>query len=129
MVATKAKALLLETLAQNPLKSENSILPEEKKWMETYVFRDRNKNIVRHIKTPGWRLQDTNANFQEWWKKQGKATIFFYGASKWNPGIAEASGVIYSQDDTRRELQLGAREENKQPGRNTRVAKSLSDST
>ena len=77
MVAIKAKALLLETLTQHPLKSKNSILLEDNKWMGTYVFRDRSKNIGRPIKTPGWRLGDTDANFQEWWKKQGKATIFF----------------------------------------------------
>ena len=102
MVAATAKALLLETLAQHSFKSENTILPEEKKWMGTYIFRDRKKNIGCLSKTPRWRLRDTDANFQDWWKKQGKASIFFYGASKGNLGIAGAGGVIYSQDGSRR---------------------------
>ena len=34
-------------------------------------------------------------NFQQWWKSQGKCTIFFDGASKGNPGRSGAGGVIF----------------------------------
>ena len=40
----------------------------------------------------------TEADFQVWWRKQGKVKIFFDGASKGNPGISGAGGVIYSHD-------------------------------
>ena len=72
--------------------------------------------MARHIyfqrqkKDPGklninrlWRLRDTDAEFQIWWKAQGKASIFFYGSSKRNLGRARASEVIYSADGKRAE--------------------------
>ena len=39
-----------------------------------------------------------DVEFQVWWRKQGKATVFFDGASKGNPRISGAGGVIYSHD-------------------------------
>ena len=40
----------------------------------------------------------TGVEFQFWWRNQGKVTVFSDGASKGNPGIAGACGVIYSHD-------------------------------
>ena len=34
-------------------------------------------------------------NFSDWWKSKSKATIFFDGASKGNPGKAGAGGLIF----------------------------------
>jgi len=42
-------------------------------------------------------------DFQKWWKNQGKVMIFFDGASKGNPGISGAWGVIYSPDGHKRD--------------------------
>ena len=40
----------------------------------------------------------TEADFQVWWRKQGKVTVLFDGASKGNLGISCAGRVIYSHD-------------------------------
>ena len=55
------------------------------------------------MKTPRWILRDMDADFQDWWKEEGKPSIFFYGTSKGNPRIARAGRVIYSQDGSRRD--------------------------
>jgi len=52
---------------------------------------------------PKWRLRNSDDKFQEWWRKQGTTSIFFDGASKGNPGLARAGGVIYSEDGIRRD--------------------------
>ena len=43
---------------------------------------------------------------QGWWRNQnqGKASIFFYCASKGNPGITRTGGVIYSPDEQRKDI-------------------------
>ena len=33
--------------------------------------------------------------FSEWWQRQNKASVFFNGASRGNPRIAEAGGMMY----------------------------------
>ena len=33
--------------------------------------------------------------FTKWWQRQNKVSVFFDGASKGNPGIAEEGGMIY----------------------------------
>ena len=98
MVAVKDKSLLLEIMAQQSFKKENTLLPKEKKWMGTYTFRDKNKVFGRPNINPRWRLRDIEVVFQAWWRSQGKATIFFDDASKGNLGMARAYGVIYSSD-------------------------------
>ena len=68
-----------------------------------YIQRRKKNTIVCSFKTAGWRLRDTNEKFQDWWRKQGEASIFFYGASKGNPGIVGAGGVIYSLNGSRKD--------------------------
>ena len=97
-MAGKAKAFLIETTGVHSFKKGHSFLPDEKKWMVTYTFRDRNKAPVRPSIIPKWRIRDSESNFQSWWRTQGKASIFFDGASKGNPRRAGADGVIYSAD-------------------------------
>ena len=41
----------------------------------------------------------TADNFPLWWKSKGVYTIFFYGASKGNPRVAGAGGLIFSPDN------------------------------
>jgi ribonuclease HI len=47
---------------------------------------------------PYWRIRDDDDTFQSWWRSQNLTTILFDGASKGNPGVAVAGGVIYSPD-------------------------------
>ena len=102
-VAAKAKGLLLETLSNQQLKDESTLLPAERKWLGTYVYRNRNQSAVRPQQNPEWRLRGKDEEFQSWWRKQGITTIFFDGASKGNPGTAGAGGLILSQDGSSKE--------------------------
>jgi ribonuclease HI len=102
-VATKAKSLLREAMTYHTLKDENSLLPEEKNWLGAIITQDTKKTIARPLSTPGWRIRETDAVFQDWWRKQGKAMIFFDGTSKGNPGKAGAGGVVYSYDGQRKD--------------------------
>ena len=99
-MAAKAKALFLEIVANHPLKNDNTLLLEEKKWMGIDIFQDRIKNTTCPSKTLVWRLRETDSDFQDWWRKQGKTTIFFNGASKGNLGTTRAGRVIYSPKGT-----------------------------
>ena len=100
-MAAKAKELLIETMGIQTFKKGYSLLLEEKKWMDTYTFRDRKKEFVRPSINPRWRLRDKEADFQVWCRSQGEASIFFDGASKGDPGRAGAGVVIYSSDGNR----------------------------
>ena len=82
---------------------EITFLLEEKKWIGTFTFRDITQTIAHPSKTSSWRLRDKDAIFQDWWRRQSIASIFFDGASKGNPGKAEAGGVIYSSNGTRKD--------------------------
>jgi hypothetical protein len=75
-VFAKAKALLVETMANHSFKNEKKLLLEEKIWIGTFTFRDRKKSTVRPSITPGWRLQDTDAVFQAWWRGKAKPRFF-----------------------------------------------------
>jgi ribonuclease HI len=82
-----------------PHKPDSVLLPEEISWLGAPLQRASNKkNPSRPCSNPEWRLWIPEQDFQKWWKNQGKATIFFDGASKGNPGISGAGGVIYSSD-------------------------------
>lgn len=48
------------------------------------------------MKAPIWHLRLTEDDFLTWWQGTPKATIFFDGASKGNPGTAGAGGLILS---------------------------------
>jgi len=98
-VTAKAEALLLETFENRPHKSDNSLLPEDLSWLGESLRRASiKKNIHLPSHNPKWHLRISEANFKKWWKNQGKVTIFFKGASKGNPGISGAGGIIYSID-------------------------------
>ena len=43
-----------------------------------------------------WQIRHSEKEFSDWWKSKNKATIFFDGASKGNPGKVGAGGVIFS---------------------------------
>ena len=67
-VAAKSKAFLIETIGANTFEKWNLFLPEEKKWMGTYTFRDQNKAPVRPSIIPKWRIRDSESDFQSWWR-------------------------------------------------------------
>ena len=85
-VAIKAKALLLEAMTYHPVKDEKSLLPEEKNWLGAVIPEEKKKIIARPQSTPSWRLRETNAVFQDWWRKQGKETFFSMAPPKETQG-------------------------------------------
>jgi hypothetical protein len=98
MVAAKAKGLLLETLSSQNHKTDTSILQEEKEWLGSSVLNLQTHSVEKSHLEIEWRLRDSHDKFQSWWQKQGKTSVFFYGASKGNPGTAGAGGIIYSSE-------------------------------
>jgi ribonuclease HI len=48
-------------------------------------------------------LQDKDTVFQDWWRRQGIASIFFNEASKGNLGNTRAGRVIYSSNGSRKD--------------------------
>ena len=56
------------------------------------------KKIDKPLMPSLWRVRLTANNFPLWWKSKGVYTIFFYGASKGNPGVAGVGGLIFSPD-------------------------------
>ena len=57
------------------------------------------KNFPKPTAPPPWCLRLSTNIFSHWWKSKGVFTIFFDGASKGNPGVAGAGGLIYSPDN------------------------------
>lgn len=100
VVAAKTKALLLETMKNWPHNPNNVLLPEEISWLGAPLKRSNNKkNPSRPCSNPEWRCWTPKLDFQKWWMNQGKVIIFFDGASKGNPKILGARGVIFFPDD------------------------------
>jgi hypothetical protein len=95
-VAEQAKNLLLETLNYFPVKDDNSLRIEERTWLDAYTCKVRIHANIRPNQKERWQIRDSEERFQQWWKSQGKCTIFFDGASKGNPGKSGAGGVIFS---------------------------------
>lgn len=99
VVAAKAKALLLETMENQPYNPDRALLPKEISWLGAPLKRASNKNNPsRPCSKPEWQLWILELDFQKWWKKQGKVMILFNGASKGNTWISGEGGVIYSPD-------------------------------
>jgi ribonuclease HI len=97
-VAAKAKAYLLEALNNHSAKLDTSLTPEERNWMGTLLTQGKTKILARPSSNPSWRIRTPDEEFQAWWRKKNKVTIFFDDASKGNPGTAGAGGIIYSHD-------------------------------
>jgi ribonuclease HI len=100
MVAAKAKGLLLETLSSQAYKTDISLQQEEKNWLSNLMLTSRTQSNEKPHPNSKWRLKYNNDTFQRWWQKQRITTTFFDGASKGNPGIAGAGGIIYSSEGT-----------------------------
>ena len=95
-VAAKAKALLLEIIDKSTFAFILSA--EVSAWLGPCVPGERKDSINKSMKDPTWRLRLTAGDFLKWWQGTPKATIFFNGASKGNPGTAGAGGLILSLD-------------------------------
>jgi hypothetical protein len=89
MVAAKEKYLLLETMAHHSFKNENSLLPEEKKWLGTFILWDKKKSLF----APST-LQDGDYETQMQFFKHGggskeKLRFFLWTPPKETQGMQE----------------------------------------
>lgn len=85
MVA-KAKATLTEALGNYSSKLDDTLITEERSWLGTLLARVSKEVPARPTFNPTWRIRTQDTKFQSWWRKQGKVTIFFDGASKATQG-------------------------------------------
>lgn len=95
-VAAKVKALLLKIIDKSAFAFILSV--EVSAWLGPCMPRERKDSINKLMKDPTWRLRLTAGDFLKWWQGNPKATVFFDGASKGNPGTAGARGLILSPD-------------------------------
>ncbi len=106
-VAAKAKAFLLEAAHQQFYKYDSLLLPEERRWLHPLEPYPRKSLLTPQTTNLEWRRRDPEDSFTNWWRSKNLTTIFFDGASKGNPGIVGAGGVIYSSDGSSRECFCG----------------------
>ena len=80
----------------------SSIPPAMSNWLgcnlSSYLYGSKKKKFPKPTASPPWRLRLSANIFSHWWKSKGVFTIFFDRASKGNPGVAGAVGLIYSPD-------------------------------
>ena len=50
------------------------------------------------VRIPFWRLRGSIEDFNSFWMKSPSIVIFFDGASKENPGVSGAGGLVFSPD-------------------------------
>eukprot|EP00253_Pinus_taeda_P028787 PITA_28787 len=105
-VAEKAKNLLLETLRQSSAR-DNTLRDEERAWLGDFIPIMSPPSVTRPLLKENWQIRDNAEGFQKWWKSQGKCTIFFYGASKGNPGRSGAGGIIYLPNGSKESFSWG----------------------
>eukprot|EP00253_Pinus_taeda_P021952 PITA_21952 len=60
------------------------------------------RSLPPPLPAPSWKIREPEDAFQSWWKIQKTTSIFFDGASKGNPGVAGAGGVIYFSNNPRK---------------------------
>ena len=100
--ASIAKALLIESVLQHSQFSDSTLLPTEKAWLNLLSPHCKVLSLPPPLPSPSWKIRESEAAFQNWWKIQNTTSIFFDGASKGNPGAAGAGGVIYFADNLRK---------------------------
>jgi len=102
--ASIAKALLIESVLLHYQTSDFSLLSSEKAWLNLHNPHPISKarSLPSSLSSPSWKIREPEVAFQSWWKTQNTTSIFFDGASKGNPGVAGARGVIYFLDNPRK---------------------------
>lgn len=79
-VAEQTKKFLVETLNNSSVKDDNSLRTEERAWLDDFSYNTRPSSITRPTHKERWQFREFEDRFQQWWKSQGKCTIFFDGA-------------------------------------------------
>ena len=78
--------------------SVSSLPPKANTWLGSCLTGERRAEIKKLVPLQFWQLRDNASIFSLWWKKNAIPSIFFDGASKGNPGIAGAGGLILSSN-------------------------------
>ena len=98
-VSISAKSLWVDSLSTRGMKSINKepLAVEERAWMVDLLGHPSSCFWSNPTKKPSlstWQIRMSNEYFQNWWDKIGIGSLFFYGASKGNPGLAGVGRVI-----------------------------------
>ena len=84
--------MLLEAVG-NQIKIDPSIV--EYQWIGSLQQTKPQNNFGKPFIKPKWKMRLSKKEFSEWWQIQNKVSVFFDGASKGNPGISKAGGLLY----------------------------------
>ena len=93
IVASKAKAFLLEPVGNYQI--DGTKLEVEHKWLGSKQVDKIQMGLSQHVIKPFWHIRLSEKEFSDWWQFKNKASIFFDGASKGNPGKVGARGLIF----------------------------------
>ena len=57
-------------------------------------FKSSHKNTKQSFNTLPWEIRKNNSDFKAWLRERNSYAFFFYGASKGNPRVAGAGGIL-----------------------------------
>ena len=98
-VETKIKILFGES-APYFCKAKNSrpLEKAEKHWIDHFNIQDQQQQTNKNPHKEEWEIRMEERDFEDWQKKEKMHILFFDGASKGNPGLAGAGGVLVNPD-------------------------------
>lgn len=99
-ILARTIALTTETIEENGIQHPDPeyTVHQVKEWMQKFKHRTSPKrNQIKSSCQKVWKLRGTKEEIINWIQGQKMHTLYFDGASKNNPGIAGAGGVIRDQ--------------------------------
>ena len=99
-IAINCKALLGESAtAMSNLKNSRGLEPQERRWLSQFKYPEPTPNIPI-AKKANWEIRLEENDFLMWRSSLKENTLFFYGASKGNPGRAGGGGILLSNENS-----------------------------
>ena len=94
-IAAQAREILGEALESSlSLKNSNQLLPDELHWLSSLAPNLQPRNTPNIPQKEHWEIRIDEADFKHWKSTLNEPCLFFDGASKGNPWLAGAGGVI-----------------------------------
>jgi len=98
-IAAQARATLGEVLESNSsIKNSIQLQQNEIKWLTMLTSRIHPGSSRKAPETEQWEVRLEDTEFRRWRSSLNEPSLFFDGASKGNPGLAGAGGLISSAD-------------------------------
>ena len=95
-VALKIKCHFVEMAGK--MKSPSMLPTEIANWLGSNPTQVPKVDCIQPTCPSPWCIRKSGDEFNSWWINSSSASIFFDGASKGNPGISGARGLVYSLD-------------------------------